>query len=462
MKFMKIVFSLLAVHCSLFAAPLHAADLFDLEAPVVEGVRVHEASDVFAEIFEKLDAVKFGGKDIRAALESLETLSPKVRIAATDSRIVIVRGDDIIGNWPRPLDRDWRGFGQIATALLLKMRAADAGIARQSQSALYSMAVAAMTRGLDASGRYVASIADEGRVLTSAGLEGGRDSRGYWRVSGVVKGSQADAAGINDGDLIVEINGANVAKLSNAELSAAFAGLNSGTLKLKAATPSGVKNIILRRASVVMTDADVVYRAEIRADKSNGEIQKAEATANILEIIIHNISENSVAIANEALSKYKDANGIILDLRAARGGDEKSAAKLAGLFLGRAPVMRIDEGGGEELEVIPGGDAATDAPVAVLVSGGTSGAAEAVALALGDNDRGILIGTPTAGSARLVTKIELSNGGVIELGNRVIKSGRGANIDGRGVFPLVCLSSIRGNDRPEAFFINDVNGHYNA
>jgi C-terminal processing protease CtpA/Prc len=434
------------VLCFALAADCFAAEIFDKDISVVNDIQVHDASAFFSEVFQKLNSVKFAGKDIRTTIESLETLSPNTKIAATDHRIVIVRGNDIVGNWGRPADNDWRGFGEITTALLLKMREFDTGLARQPQNVLYSLSVAAMTHALDANGRYVAATFDDGKVLTSAGLQGVRDARGYWRVSGVLSGSGADMSGINDGDLIVGINGADVGSMSDAALAAAFAGFNSGTLKLKVASPTGTKDVVLRRAGLQMTDADVVFRG--------GEY-------SILEIIIHNISENSVAIVNQALAKYSDASGIILDLRAARGGDEVAAAKLAGLFLGAVPVMRISDSG-EDVEIIPGGNAITDAPVVVLISGNTTGTAEALALAFHDNGRGALVGTPTSGDARLITKVNLSVGGVIELGNRIIKSGRGAVIHERGVFPLVCLSNIRNGQQQEAFFVNVINGDFNA
>jgi carboxyl-terminal processing protease len=431
-----------------------AADLFDAETPVIEGVKVHETSAFFAEVFQKLSDINFAGKDVRVAIESLERLSPKIKIAATDHRIIIVHDSDIIGNWPRPLDNDWKGLGDITTALLLKIRASDPVIASQSGDILGLMAVNSIIHSLDQDGRYIASIYEEdGKVLTSAGIQGKRDKIGNWRIEGVVKGSQADDAGINEGDLIVGINGKDVKTLSDAELAAAFGGLNSGTLKLSVATPTGTKKIVLRRASIVMTDADIVWR-QSTSDK--------QQEFKILEIIIYNVSENAVAIVNEALNKYSDATGIVLDMRAARGGDERAAAKLAGLFLGAVPIMHIEETAGEKLEVIPGGDAITNAPVVVLVSNQTQGSAEAIALAFNDNSRGVLVGTPTAGKAKLITKIELSNGATIELGNKRIKSGQGVLIDKRGVFPLVCLSNIRNKSQEDAFFVNVINGDFNA
>lgn len=76
--------------------------------------------------------------------------------------------------------------------------------------------------------------------------------------------------------------------------------------------------------------------------------------------------------------------------------------------------------------------------------------------------RGVLVGTPTAGAARIATRIDLDNGGALELLNKSIKTGVGRKIDGRGVFPIVCLSNIRSAQQQNAFFLNVINGDFNA
>ena len=185
-------------------------------------------------------------------------------------------------------------------------------------------------------------------------------------------------------------------------------------------------------------------------------------TGGILEIVVHRISDNAAAIVNEALAKYTDVSGIILDLRAATGDDERAAAKFAGLFIGQKPVMRIVETAKDEVEVIPGGNAVTNAPVVVLMSNMTRGTAEAVVAAFYEYGRGVLVGTPTAGSARIATRINLENGGALELLNKSVKTGTGRTIDGRGIFPIVCLSNIRSSNQQNAFFLNVINNDFNA
>ena len=435
------------------AMPACADSLFFEDEPVQDGLNVFDVSATFADIYEKLDGVKWGGKNINVAIESLESLNPNAHIAATDERVVLVWRDAIIANYPRPADKDWDAFGEITTALVLKLRANDPVLRHASTSEMYQLVVDSLMRGIDENGRYIysraAEIAEDGRLLTSVGLTGARDARGNWRVHGVVKGSPADTAGVRAGDLISGINGRVVAQMSDAELESVMNGFNSGTSKMKLLTPAGARDVVLRRASIVLADTDIVHRT----NSDNGAI---------LEIVVHRVSDNAAAIINEALAKYPDVSGIILDMRAATGDDERAAAKLAGLFIGARPVMRIVETAMDEVEVIPGGDAVTDAPIVVLMSDMTRGTAEAVVAALYENARGVLVGTPTAGAARIATRIDLANGGALELLNKSIKTGSGRNIDGRGIFPIVCLSNIRSSNQQDAFFLNVINNDFNA
>jgi carboxyl-terminal processing protease len=425
---------------------------FDDEA-TQDGLPVFEMSENFADVYEKLNGVKWGGKSLNVAIESLENLSPDAHIAATDERVVLVWNDEIIANYPRPDSNDWNAFGEITTALILKMRARDVYMHSLSENEIYQYVVDGMMRGLDENGRYVfskaAQIAEDGRLLTSVGIEGSRDARGNFRVDGVFKGAPADTAGISAGDLIVQINGKLVRNMSDAELAAVISGFNSGTAKIKILSPHGSKDVVLRRATVVVADADIIHRA----NQKNG---------GILEIVVHKISEGSVDIVKNALNTYTDIDGVVLDLRATTGDDERAAAKLSGLFMGKLPVMRVVETAMDEVEVVPNTDAITNAPVVVLMSDQTRGTAEAIVSAFYENNRGVLVGTPTAGSARIATVIDLDNGGALELLNKSIKSGTGNVIDGRGVFPIVCLSNIRSAQQQNAFFLNVINGDFNA
>ncbi|MBR5904483.1 MAG: PDZ domain-containing protein [Alphaproteobacteria bacterium] len=451
---MKLKHLFLCLTMAIMPCSVFSSDLFFEDRPIQDGIDVFKVSDVFADIYEKLDSVHWAGKNIDVAIESLESLNPNAHIAATGERAVLVWGDELIANYPYPKEKDWKAYGQITTALLLKMRERDARLQSLQNAGLYEVVVNALLKGIDQNGYYVYSrdaINDwDTKILTSIGFDGGRDFRGNLRITGVFKDSPADMAGLREGDIVSEINGQRVENMSDGDISAILTGYNSGTSKLKVLTPFGNRYVTLRKATIVLADADIIYRA------------KNETTDGLLEIVIHKITDGAVNIVNEALAKHSDIGGIILDLRTATGDDEKAAAKIAGLFIGQKPMMIVSETAVDELQVVPGGDAVTDVPVVVLISDNTRGTSEALASALYENKRGLLVGTPTSGRARIASRIDLNNGGMLELLNKSIKSGNGNDIDGRGVFPLICLSNIRSSSEQEAFFLNVMNDNFNA
>ena len=436
----------------IFATGASAGELFFDDEPIQGGLNVVEMSRGFADIYQKLDGVSWGGKSINVAIESLENINKDAHIAATDERVVLVWGDSIVANYPRPVARDWEAFGEITTALVLKMRERDANLAAANDAEIYRAVVDGLMRGIDESGRYIYSRDDEinsdGRILTSVGIEGRRDERGNFRVLGVYKGSPADNAGVSAGDLIGEINGTLVSDMADSALAAMMSGFNSGTLKMTLMTPAGTRRVVVRRATVVLADADVVFM-----DDDNG---------GILEIVVNQVSNNATSIVAEALNKHKNLSGVILDLRSAIGDDERAAAKLAGMFIGARPVMRIVETAMAEVEVVPADSQMTNAPVVVVVSNMTRGTAEAIAAAFYEFERGVVIGTPTAGQARIASRLNLNDGGILELMNKAVKTGHGRTLDGRGVFPIVCLSNIRNSSQQNAFFLNVINNDFKS
>ncbi|MDR1697009.1 MAG: PDZ domain-containing protein [Rickettsiales bacterium] len=381
-----------------------------------------------AEVYQKLAAENFAGKNIGAAFEGIEKLNPSSSVAATGTRLVVVRNGAIVGNWPRPSDSDL---------------AAWAGITKTAAGENHNdFAIAdAVISGIG--GALVAAEMNDTRLITSAGVECIHDERGNCRVTGIVRGGPADTAGLRIDDIITEIDGKATRDMSVGDVASVLSGFNSGLMKMSVLGPDGVKKLNLRRATIVTVDADVVWRDPI------------------LEIIINRVSDNAYSIISEALAKY-NPDGIILDLRTAVGSDERSAAKIAGMFVGEKPVFRIAGAGADELEAVPGGDALTKSPVVVVTANGTRAAAAGIASGIYENRRGVLIGMPTSDEQMLATIIPLSSGETIELNNKRLKSISGTEIGMRGLFPPVCISNIRSETQRDAFFVNILNGDFNA
>ena len=161
----------------------YSSELFFDNEKIQAGLDVRAVSDVFADIYEKLDGVHWAGKSVDVAIESLETLNPNAHIAATGERAVLVWGDELIANYPYPKEKDWQAYGEITTALLVKMREKDPALRSLQDAGLYEVVVNALLKGVDQNGSYIYSRdlinAYDTKILTSIGLDGGRD---FWET----------------------------------------------------------------------------------------------------------------------------------------------------------------------------------------------------------------------------------------------------------------------------------------
>lgn len=127
--------------------------------------------------------------------------------------------------------------------------------------------------------------------------------------------------------------------------------------------------------------------------------------------------ESQRALAAALDSVLGDTDGVVVDLRGASGGLEAAALLVATRFvptervvasrLARAGAVMVEAG---ELWVTPRPTGTFEGSVVVLVGPSTSGAAELLAWILADLPGVIVIGEPTAGSARDPLVRALPNG----------------------------------------------------
>lgn len=137
----------------------------------------------------------------------------------------------------------------------------------------------------------------------------------------------------------------------------------------------------------------------------------------------------------ESFQKFSSTNrlkGIVLDLRYADGQDYKAAAMLADCFFSREEAL-IDWG--EGLQRATAKTNALQLPLAVLINGKTSGAAEAVAGILRQGQVGLIIGTNSAGNAAIGREFTLSTGDRLRVATTPIKFADGKAFPTSGLKP---------------------------
>ena len=83
---MRILKRLFILAFAIGMTPCFADSMFFPDEKNQDGLPVFEMSKNFADVYEKLNGVKWGGKNLNVAIESLENLNPSAHIAATDER----------------------------------------------------------------------------------------------------------------------------------------------------------------------------------------------------------------------------------------------------------------------------------------------------------------------------------------------------------------------------------------
>ncbi|NDC40652.1 MAG: tail-specific protease [Chitinophagia bacterium] len=109
--------------------------------------------------------------------------------------------------------------------------------------------------------------------------------------------------------------------------------------------------------------------------------------------------------------KAEGVSGIILDLRGNGGGSLGDVVEMAGIFVGRGPVVQVKESN-SSVNVLR--SQITDTPVysgpfAIMVNEGSASASEIMAAAMQDYRRAIIVGAPTFGKGTVQKMVPLDD-----------------------------------------------------
>jgi carboxyl-terminal processing protease len=139
----------------------------------------------------------------------------------------------------------------------------------------------------------------------------------------------------------------------------------------------------------------------------------------------------------EAIEELYDAeiSALILDIRNNSGGLLQESMEVAGIFLDDEVVVYEETIRGERVFTADEGGLATEIPLVVLVNRGTASAAELVAGAIQDHQRGILIGQRTFGKGTIQQIFPLSDTSSIHITSAEWFTPNRNALDGVGLQP---------------------------
>ncbi len=246
-------------------------------------------------------------------------------------------------------------------------------------------------------------------------------------VTSALRGPARDA-GIRPGDVIISIDGVLVEELAFERAISLFHGERGTIVTLMISRPGEDRQRVAR-----------VVRQEIDTPAVRVRILNTEER-NLGYIRLLSFPVDAGEQVRNATSELiqQGVEGIVLDLRGNPGGHLSAAVEVASVFLRTGIVCTTDGLHRPQTSYTPSGAAiAGELPIVTLVDGQSASAAEIVAAAMRENNRGQVVGASTFGKASVQSVVPLSNGGGLRLTTATYLTPRGHLLAGEGVLPHV-------------------------
>ena len=252
---------------------------------------------------------------------------------------------------------------------------------------------------------------------------------GHVVIAAVFDNSPAQKGGLHAGNIILKVDGQNVAGLSLSEVVSHVTGPEA----------TQVTVTILDPTTGQMRDV-ILTRAVIQINYVSWHMLPGTSLAHLHIALFSQNMSHDLIVALQEIQQQK-ASALILDLRNNPGGllDEAIATTSQFLASGNVLLVRDAEGQVKPIAVQPGG-LATDIPMVVLIDQGTASAAEIVAGALQDANRAKVVGETTFGTGTVLNQFPLSDGSAVMLATQEWLTPKGRVIWHQGLAPDMTVS----------------------
>jgi carboxyl-terminal processing protease len=278
------------------------------------------------------------------------------------------------------------------------------------------------------------------------------DVDGKTVVTGVIRGSNAEHAGVEPGMVVVSVDGTPIdERIAEIE-----------KRRAPSSTERATRWFIYNRVFAGPLEAPV----KVGLQRSNGSTFEATITRQIHssapQVIARVLTSGNVYIRfdgfqrpinkefKEALEKFRDAPGLIVDLRRNGGGDLEVLLPIAGYFFGKKTLFAKDSTRtGKPLSAYAGlfklplqlyvgkpGDQIYSGPVVVLVDSHSASSSEVFAAGMQDTQRAKIIGSQSCGCVLGIAKPRvMKGGGVLEMSEVLWFTPKGRKLEGTGIVP---------------------------
>jgi carboxyl-terminal processing protease len=271
----------------------------------------------------------------------------------------------------------------------------------------------------------------------------------YLYIIAPMKGSSADQAGLRTGDIIEYIDNKATRDIS----------LYDAKQLLNGAPGTEVKLRVLRANSSPLTVT--VKRGSARAAAAEARMEAGRV--GILRINSFADGESAEVRARLQDLVKQGAQKVVIDIRDTAGGSLTEAVAVANLFIKEGVLAQTVGREGKALKTFTADPKAAifTGPVVALIDGGTAGAAEVVASALAERNRGQLVGEKSFGAGTEQQLFTLRGGDGLLLTTVKWASSNGKTFLGEdrahsGIAPTV---EVKGNDLGDTVDPDDLTGN---
>ncbi len=256
------------------------------------------------------------------------------------------------------------------------------------------------------------------------GLEVAMDG-GFLRVVSPMDDTPADKAGMEAGDLILQLDEVPVKGMS----------LNEAIEAMRGEPGSEVKLTFVREGEPTPKELNIVREVIQVASVRQRKLEDGYGYLRIAQFQSGTGEETEKAL--EKLTEDGKLLGLILDLRNNPGGVLQSAVRVSDLFIDEGLIVyttgRLSNSDLRFSATTP--DSTDGVPMVVLVNEGSASASEIVAGALQDHGRAVIMGVDTFGKGSVQTVLPLNNEKAIKLTTALYFTPNGRSIQAEGIVP---------------------------
>ena len=251
----------------------------------------------------------------------------------------------------------------------------------------------------------------------------------YLTVVSPMKGSPAEAAGLEPGDQVIAIDGEDMT------------GVDPSVAIKRVLGPAGTKVVLtLLRESIEESFDITIIRERIEIPYIESEM----LDNNIAYISLATFYDGGEKVFEDRLKELLANHpvGLIVDLRSNGGGYVHVAIDIVSDFIleGNVLIEEFGDGSTREFPVLPRQGIASDIPLVILVNQGSASASEIFAGAIRDYQRGTLIGMLTFGKGSVQLPIDLpDNQGLVSITHAYWLTPNGDLIHEVGIEPDIAV-----------------------